>query len=186
MLPFFGQENLYRGRQWSIPVTGYICPSRREPLSYAVVDQDAYGAYNGGGWTWAKADYASNAYVITGLKIAPLKRFRGILQITDGTSQTVLAGEKAFDPTVQTPTTWFHDEPYFLGGSGSTARRGIAVIRDGVGIDFRTNWGSPHPGTAQFLFADASVRPTSYGTGWQTMAALLTPDAGDIVPADGP
>jgi prepilin-type N-terminal cleavage/methylation domain-containing protein/prepilin-type processing-associated H-X9-DG protein len=184
ILPFLEANNLYRSRQWTLPVVGYICPSRRAPLSYAVVDQDAHGAYKHGGWTWGKADYAANARIITGLKIAPLKRFRGILQLTDGTSQTLLAGEKAFDPSIQTPTTWFHDEPFFLGGSGSTARRGVAVIHDGAGIDFPTNWGAPHPGGAQFLFADGSVRTVAHGTGWQIMSALLTPDAADIVPAD--
>jgi prepilin-type N-terminal cleavage/methylation domain-containing protein/prepilin-type processing-associated H-X9-DG protein len=184
ILPYLEQDNLSKARRWTLPVPGYICPSRRVPQSYPVVAQDAYGVYKGGGWTWGKSDYAANAYVITGLAIAPLKRFRGLLQLTDGISQTILAGEKAFDPTVQTPTTWFHDEPFFLGGSGSTARRGIAVLPDGRGIDFPTNWGAPHPGGAQFLFADASVRTLAYGTDWQVMAALLTPDGRDFVPAD--
>lgn len=181
ILPFLDQKNVYSTRQWTVPVASYICTSRRESLSYSVVPQDDYGAYEGGGFTWGKADYASNAKVITGLKIAPLKRLKKFSQLTDGNSQTILAGEKSFDRSVQTPTTWFHDEPFFLGGSGSTARRGLAVIPDGVGIDFPTNWGSPHPGGAQFLFADGSVRTVKYGIDWQQMAALLTPDGGEIV-----
>jgi prepilin-type N-terminal cleavage/methylation domain-containing protein/prepilin-type processing-associated H-X9-DG protein len=185
ILPFLEQGNLFQSRQWSIPVAGYICPSRRSPLSYSVVD-DKYGTYNSGGWTWGKADYVSNGLVISGIPHSPLKRFPNLLQLTDGTSQTILAGEKAFDPTVQTATSWFWDEPFFLGGAGSSARRGVAVIQDGAGIDYQTNWGSPHVGGAQFLFADGSVRPIAYGTSWQIMTALLTPNAGDIVPAQTP
>jgi len=184
ILPFIERESVYRERRWGEPVELYICPSRRPAEAHEVVPQDAWASYEGGGWEWAKADYASNPLVIAGLAIAPLRRIKSMKNLSDGTSQTILAGEKAFDPSVQTPTTWFHDEPYFLGGSGSTARRGSEVLCDAAGIDFRTNWGSPHPGGAHFLFADGSVHLVAHGTGWERMTALLTPDSGDIVPVE--
>lgn len=181
ILPFIEQESVYLKRQWDTPLSVYICPSRRRPQSFPVVKQDSYGIYEGGGWTWGKSDYASNAFVITGLIISPIKRFKKLGSITDGTSNTIIAGEKAFDQKIHAANTWFHDEPYFVGGSGSSARRGARIIKDGKGIDFRTNWGSPHLGGALFLFADSSVRQVNYETGWEIVTALLTPDDGDVV-----
>jgi hypothetical protein len=35
---------------------------------------------------------------------------------------------------VNQPGTWYHDEPFFTGGSGSTARLGSLVLRDAPGI----------------------------------------------------
>ena len=181
ILPFVEQKAVHHEREWGIPIGLYVCPSRRSAEAHEVVASDAWGSYVGGGWKWAKADYASNPLVIAGLDIAPLRRIESFASLSDGTSQTILVGEKAFDPSVQVPTTWFHDEPYFLGGSGSTARRGSVIVQDGIGIDFRTNWGSPHPGGAQFLLADGSVRLVAHGTDWEIMTALLTPSSGDIV-----
>jgi prepilin-type processing-associated H-X9-DG protein len=180
ILPYFEQQAMFQNRAWPNPVKGYVCPSRRLALAYTVADRDNYGAYEGGGWAWGKADYAGNAFVIGGVVVQDKVNTR-ILQVTDGTSNTILAGEKAFDPGVQTPTSWYWDEPFFLGGSGSTARAGLTILRDGRGIDYRTNWGSPHAGGAQFLFADGSVRVLSYATTWQVLSALLTPAGGEPV-----
>ncbi len=182
ILPFVEQGPAYTNRDWTHPVPVFNCPARRPPLAYPVVEEDSHGSYAGGGWNWAKADYSANPNVMQGLVISPQKRPMAMNQVTDGTSQTILAGEKAFDPTVQTATTWFHDEPFFLGGSGSTARRGVAIIQDGPGIEYRTNWGAAHPASANFLFVDASVRPQVFGTSWNIMTALMTPNEGDIVP----
>lgn len=35
-----------------------------------------------------------------------------------------------------------------------TVRRGLGLVPDGVGNDYKSNWGSPHPGGVQFLLAD--------------------------------
>jgi hypothetical protein len=104
--------------------------------------------------------------------------------VTDGTSHTLLVGEKAFDPSVSRPDSWYWDEPFFLGGSAGTSRGGLEILRDGRGISFKGNWGSAHPAGALFLFADASVRLTAHGTRWSTQLALLTPDGGEVTPDD--
>jgi prepilin-type N-terminal cleavage/methylation domain-containing protein len=180
LLPFIEQQNIYQQRSWTTPVELYICPSRRLPLSYSV-QSDQFGEYEGGGWTWGKTDYAGNALVIQGLALENRRQLLRIAQITDGTSQTALAGEKAFDPQVQTPTTWYWDEPFFLGGSGSTARKGILVVPDGPGTPFRENWGAP-PAGAQFVFADGSVRVIYFNINWRIVSAMLTPQGGELIP----
>lgn len=183
MLPFAEQQQVHADRTWMAPVATYICPSRRSAKAYEVVAQDQYGVYEGGGWTWGKTDYAGNAFLIPGTTGSPARRCRSLSSITDGLSSTILAGEKAIDPQVQTDTTWYWDEPFFLGGSAGTARRGIALMGDAVGNDYKGNWGAAHPGGAQFVFGDGSVHIVPYEISWKAFTALLTPAAGDTAPS---
>jgi prepilin-type processing-associated H-X9-DG protein len=176
ILPFLEQDNMYAQRDWTHAFKLNICPSRRSALAVAPVAEDAFGFYWGGGWTWGKTDYAANRLIM-----AERGRCVTLASLTDGTSNTFLVGEKAVDPKVNQPETWFHDEPFFTGGSGSTARHGSLVLRDARGIDFRDNWGSAHPGGAQFVFGDGSVLPILYATPADIVHALLTPSGGEVV-----
>jgi prepilin-type N-terminal cleavage/methylation domain-containing protein/prepilin-type processing-associated H-X9-DG protein len=177
VLPFLEQDNMYGQRAWTLPLRLYICPSRRGAVAVAPAAEDAYGFYGGGGWAWGKTDYAANRLVLG-------ERFEcvGLAALTDGTSQTVLVGEKAVDPRVNVPTTWYHDEPFFLGGSGGTARTGSLVLRDAPGIAYKDNWGAAHPAGAQFAFGDGSVRLLPFAIPASTMHALVTPSGGEVIP----
>lgn len=186
LLPYIEQESLHSNREWSVPVPLYVCRARREPQALEVAASDANGAYGGGGWRWAKTDYAGNGYVVRGLVQDRKPRAFRLSGLTDGTSCTLLAGEKAFDPFVQSPSSWYYDEPYFLGGSGGTARRGIVVAPDGASCPFKDNWGSPHTGGAVFLFADGSTRLVSFEVPWQVFSPLLTPSGGEPAESLGP
>ena len=170
------QQAIYQDRAWAIPVKTYFCPSRRQSLTQSPVD-DSYGKYNGGGWAWAKIDYAGNGYAIPYRPICLT-----IASFTDGTSQTILAGEKAMDLRNVLLPTWYWDEPYFLGGSGGTQRFGFLLLPDRIGIPFVNNWGSGHQGGTQFLFVDGSVHPIAYSTPPPTIAALLTLNGGEVIP----
>jgi prepilin-type N-terminal cleavage/methylation domain-containing protein len=177
ILPFIEQQNMYQNREWTVGVRVYICPSRRLATAATAVPQDKYGVYGSGGWAWGKTDYAANAWVI------PLRPVcRRITELTDGTSHTVLVGEKAVDPQVNTPNTWYWDEPFFLGGAGGTYRWKDLVLRDGPGIDYKGNWGAAHDAGAEFLFGDGSVRLVNFATPPATVHGLLTPDGGEVVP----
>jgi prepilin-type processing-associated H-X9-DG protein len=176
ILPFLEQDNMYVERDWTHAFKIYICPSRRSALALVPVAEDAFGFYWGGGWRWGKTDYAANRLIM-----GERGHCVTLAALTDGTSNTFLVGEKAVDPKVNQPETWFHDEPFFTGGSGSTARHGSLVLHDAPGIMYKDNWGSAHPGGAQFVFADGSVRPLSYATPAATVHALLTPDGGEVV-----
>jgi prepilin-type processing-associated H-X9-DG protein len=176
ILPFLEQGDMYRQRMWTQPLKLYICPSRRAAAAVVPVD-DANGIYWGGGWAWGKTDYAGNGLILRG-------RFEcmRLAQLTDGTSQTVLVGEKAFDRRVNIPTSWLNDEPFFTGGSGGTGRRGSQVVPDAFGNPAAdSGWGSPHPGGTQCVFADGSVHLISFTIPANTMHALLTPAGGEIV-----
>lgn len=179
ILPFIEQENVYDTRAWEIPVSVYVCPSRRRAEALEVAVADGIGVYDGGGWKWCNTDYAGNARLIPGLPGEPVKRCERLANIRDGLSNTILVGEKSLAPSIP-PNSWYYDEPYFLGGSHGTARYGAELMRDKVGNDFGVNWGSAHPGGATFLLADGSVRVVFYDIFDEDFAALLTPNAGDI------
>jgi prepilin-type processing-associated H-X9-DG protein len=141
--------------------------------------KDDYAWYEGGGWAWGQTDYAANS-LTTPNRPKCLK----ILDIRDGTSNTVTVGEKAMLPANYVSGTWFWDDPFFLGGPGSLARWGNKVIRDDAvtGLAFRENWGSPHAGGAQFVFADGSVRTIQHDTNPDIVLILRTPDGNEPVP----
>jgi prepilin-type N-terminal cleavage/methylation domain-containing protein len=181
LLPLVEQEAVWTEREWWTPVALYVCPSRRSPQALEPVAGDAYGEYGGGGWRWGKTDYAANGYIVRGSVQDRNPRTLRLAEIADGTSCTVLAGEKAFHPLIQTPRSWYFDEPFFLGGSAGTARRGVVVAADGPESPFKDNWGSAHSGGAVFLLADGSARLVSFDVAWQVMSALLTPNGGETI-----
>ncbi len=177
ILPFLEQDNMHRQRAWTEPFKLYACPARR-PATAQLPTADEYGSYNGGGWTWGKTDYAANRFAIPNRP-----RCLRLAAFSDGTSSTVLVGEKAMHPKNYTTGTWYWDEPFFTGGAGGTQREGKVVLRDAsdMGLKFQYNWGSPHTAGAHFVFADGSVRPVLHGTDPSRVGALLTPNGGEVV-----
>lgn len=178
LLPYIEQDNAYRERAWHTPVPMYFCPARRGPIA-PVAEADERAHYEGGGWNWAKIDYAGN-----GRLFPPRPHFSTFASVTDGTSQTVLAGEKAVDVQYAQTGSWYWDEPYFLGGSDSTARRGNKLYRDARGnfLEIRSHWGSGHPGGCNFLMVDGSVRLIAFAVTPDSLTAYLTPSGGEVTP----
>ena len=111
-------------------------------------------------------------------------RLWGLEDITDGAANTVLLGEKALDSDNYDSGTWYWDEPFFLGGSDSTSRKGTELLRDtsGSALAARENWGSAHPNSANFLFADGAVHHIRYDADSAVLLAVLTPKGNDPVP----
>lgn len=182
ILPYVEQEPMYRQRAWTGAVAVYICPARRAAVARPVVTSDAYGQYQGGGWTWGKTDYAVNLLASDNRPVC-----KNMAAFTDGLSNTILVGEKAFNARVETPQSWYWDEPFFLGGSKGTSRGGFGLLQDSAlaassdDSAYKENWGSPHSGGVQFLFGDGAVRLLPRSTGQPTFSALLTPDGREAV-----
>jgi prepilin-type processing-associated H-X9-DG protein len=181
ILVFAEQQSMYQYRVWTEPNKLYICPSRREARAERPTREDQYGSYWGAGWDWGKIDYGANLLAIPNRPEKDLSACFCIAAITDGTSNTFLIGEKAFDPSVSTETSWYYDEPFFIGGAGGTSRWLYQVIHDGRGIAFKGNWGAAHVSGANVVFADGSVRPISFGTSERVIHALMTPNGGERV-----
>jgi hypothetical protein len=175
ILPYVEQEAMFRQRQWTIGLEVYICPARRLPLAKPVVTGDDYGNYQSGGWNWGRTDYGVNLEAFDNRP-----NCYSSTRFTDGLSNTVLVGEKAYDVTVQAPS-WYYDESFFVGGSKGTSRGAPALSRDAPGINYKDNWGSPHPGGVLFLFGDGSVHLLPFESDPSVLAALLTPNGGETV-----
>src|SRR5260370_25926458 len=165
ILPNIEQRNMFQNWAWTFGVDLYLCPSRR-PDQPMPVQNDQYGYYQGGGWAWGHIDYNANTLIFP-----DRPNVTNLAMILDGTSTTILAGEKAMDVSLYRTGTWFWDEPFFVGGSGGTARFGSVLLRDapGIALQARGNWGAPHTQGGQFVMADGSVRLIAYGTSTQRM-----------------
>ncbi|MBY0229945.1 MAG: DUF1559 domain-containing protein [Gemmataceae bacterium] len=174
ILPQLEQEGTHRARDWTTPLKLLACPARGRALSQRPVD-DKNGSYAGGGYAWAKTDYAGNAFVLPNRPNGT----RSLVGITDGTSNTLLVGEKPLDPAAYASGSWYWDEPYFLGGSEGTIRFGTGLARDWPGVKYLNRWGSAHPASTNFAWADGSVRALAYSTAPSVVFAQMTPDGGE-------
>lgn len=176
LLPYLEQTNEFQNRTWESQFSGYFCPARRNTPPSKMIPEDAYGRYYAGGWAWGKTDYVVNLEMFDNRpNCYPMTRMQ------DGSSNTILVGEKAYDATVQKPNNWYWDEPYFIGGSKGTSRGGLGLVPDRPGIPHKENWGSPHTAGVNFLFGDGAVRMLPFSLPSDTFAALLTPDGGEPV-----
>jgi prepilin-type N-terminal cleavage/methylation domain-containing protein len=182
LLPFIEQGNIYRnpdGHMAAVPT--YMCPlrARQNPQTAPATDPVFSGwSYDSAGRNpWSKTDYTANSLVVRGRR-----QNMKLTQITDGTSSTILAGEKSLDPRAYDTGGWSWDEPIWAGGNGGNARNGTLVQRDSPGVPYSNNWGSPHTAGVQFLFADSSVRSIAFGTDSTLIGHLLTPQGGEVIP----
>jgi prepilin-type N-terminal cleavage/methylation domain-containing protein len=188
VMPYIDQDAAYQNSAYNVAVKSYYIKARRSAIPIAVPTNDPIYP----GWqylvvqpppgyvnSWGHSDYAANDQVIY-----PGDAFYGqtitITQIKDGSSNTILAGEKALDLRAVAAGGWYWDEPPILGGTGGLARCGLGLFRDGnlgalvsgpgVGAwpDNANqfcgggNWGSPWSSGVQFVFCDGSVRTLSY------------------------
>ena len=100
---------------------------------------------------------------------------RTLAFIVDGTSNTILLGEKALQ-TGQYRDMFVNnfDETLWKGGAGGTARGrsafpfntgqpSPAIVNDSPTVTHGNRWGSPHIGSCLFVLADGSVRGIKYG-----------------------
>jgi prepilin-type N-terminal cleavage/methylation domain-containing protein len=175
LLPHIEQDGMYEDRTWTVGVSIYTCPGRRTADATPTVAQDAWGIYTSGGWAWARTDYAVSLDMFDNWP-----KCWTLARVVDGLSNTIFVGEKAYDQAVQR-SSWYYDEPFFLGGSKGTSRGSVGLSPDGPGINYKDNWGSPHTGGVLFLFGDGSVHLLPFDIQASVMAALLTPDGKEAV-----
>jgi prepilin-type N-terminal cleavage/methylation domain-containing protein len=217
LLPFLEQNNVYQlwdirypaskqtaaAYQQQLPV--YHCPSRPAfvlsvndftPVGGGLSD---YGACFG---TDANNANSNGAIIPTrhlmsvdasGQPIVATWRGQfGLLGIIDGTSNTLLFGEKHIRPN---SLRGKNEDRSIFGGQNNSVRRmaghgangdlrPLRAPEDQTGANANTSFGGPHSGVCQFVFADGTVRAVPLSVSLQTLTYLIVRNDGQVVNID--
>ncbi|MCH2115732.1 MAG: DUF1559 domain-containing protein [Pirellulales bacterium] len=205
ILPFIEQQQLWQNKDDELvaatPVGAYFCPSRRPPTVLA-----------GGYWASthlprAQADYAGNGGTFThstpwldwgkvdGVVIRMGNGLINMAKLIDGTSNTLLVGEKRmnlrFMLTDQQPDDndgyvgGYQDDVVRSGGYPPEADHDVPKYTLQSRIPGTLQFGSSHSGGAQFVMADASVHLISFTVDPETFRRLASRNDGEAVSVDG-
>jgi prepilin-type N-terminal cleavage/methylation domain-containing protein len=181
ILPYVEQQNMYTQAKTAVaantapPNSGvktYLCPGRSHTPTSTT-------GGNSPGWNGPHTDYAINS---VSFQNSPMFGANATVMITmstitssNGTSNTILVGEKAMNPADYTNTSssgW--DEVIYSGGYGGTSRSNNVLKQDNnTSISRDNNWGSPFNGGCPFVMCDGSVRLISYSTSTSIMSYAL-------------
>ncbi|MCS7305512.1 MAG: DUF1559 domain-containing protein [Thermoguttaceae bacterium] len=200
IFPFIEQENLYNdsdsNRICRTPMSIYYCPSRRRAARYPSDSGTARADYAGSaGESYSKA----NGPLVTRVCHPPV----GFAEIRDGTSNTILLGEKYQKP-ISFGWSGGDNECYVncgaFGSSGDTDATRVATyppLSDAVhpsecgtnetdpsntsAACWVSRFGSSHPGGFNVALADGSVRPLSFSIDLQIFRWLCVRNDGQAV-----
>jgi prepilin-type N-terminal cleavage/methylation domain-containing protein/prepilin-type processing-associated H-X9-DG protein len=213
----FAQQSVL-ARTTTVPV--FFCPSRRTPMTSPPAENGAVGQDGNGHLEGACGDYgavdgdgnnrntaAANGAIVaphlTNPNIgdnnpypAPIRGFRSmtrISSITDGTSNTLLVGEKHVRPG-HLGEAGDGDMAYYSGYNYTTAQRSAGWYVDSTGKQTKPlmkptdaastiRFGSWHEGICNFVFCDGSVRALPVNIDIETLRRLAVRDDGQPIPS---
>jgi prepilin-type N-terminal cleavage/methylation domain-containing protein len=167
-------------------IAAYLCPGRGRP-SYITTASAPAPANPDVNWPWT--DYFLNVVINDPInQTANLyDARRTLVGITDGASNTVLAGHGNIQTSLYSSATSMTNVSAGInnGGTFGTARGGATglLARDngnpviGTGLQ----WGSPFAQGGLMAMADATVRMFPYQMSGPTFQAFLTPTGGETV-----
>jgi prepilin-type processing-associated H-X9-DG protein/prepilin-type N-terminal cleavage/methylation domain-containing protein len=195
VLPYLEGDNVWKGGQATtdagrvlvaVGTTNkhYFCPSRRAPQTVTV----AFPEYLGGQTvTHALCDYAaSNLHTTVEAQTGVVRQTypTRIAEITDGTSNTMVVGEKRMNLAFMGQPQESDAVGYTCGWDLDTARTTDKGPKpDYVGVtDATKRFGASHPGRFNALFADGSVRPISYTIDPVIFSYLGNKADGQVIP----
>jgi prepilin-type N-terminal cleavage/methylation domain-containing protein/prepilin-type processing-associated H-X9-DG protein len=187
ILPWIEASNVWNaGAVVAVGTTNtlFFCPSRRGPQT--VTYRDNYQPpISGGMVAHALCDYAASNREGTGVvrQIMPTK----MLDITDGTSNTLVVSEKRLNRTFLGRKAQDDNQGYTAGWNYDTIRKTTrpplpdysAPIGDGGGL-----FGSSHPNGINAVLADGSVRTISFAISKKTFSLLGNESDGQPLPSD--
>ncbi len=201
LLPYYEQDALFKSDNDVLvrltPLKTLSCPSKRSPSVFGTSGVMSDYAGNGGDSSENPAGNAPHTGVIVRNKIAQLKGWTGdgqvrIASITDGTSNTIMIGEKYSSSSLRTGSQWGDNTGWHSGWGWDTIRFGrLAPMADspsgvnpfdasvehtriwgtnGVQSTWQANtgdrawdmFGSAHIGGFNTALADGSVRTVKY------------------------
>jgi prepilin-type N-terminal cleavage/methylation domain-containing protein len=193
ILPFVEGDNAWRGGQATndvdrarvavgTPNKVFFCPARRGPQTVTFTDP----AYLSGAPTvTALCDYAASNYEETGVV-----RYRypvRLAAVTDGTSNTLLAGDKRLNRARLGQLQNDDDTGYASGFDNDTVRytdRPPAPDFNAAGGDGDYRFGSSHTGGFEVVLVDGSVRYVSNSINPLTFQHLGNRSDGQVLGSD--
>jgi prepilin-type N-terminal cleavage/methylation domain-containing protein/prepilin-type processing-associated H-X9-DG protein len=182
ILPFIEQQAVWNGGgattdagralvAMATPIKTFFCPTRRAPQTVTY----SYPGYLGGNpAVHALCDYAASNLDNTGV-VRQYKPTR-FADITDGTSNTLLVGDKRLNLARLGQDQADDNEGYTCGWNEDTVRlTGERPQPDFIGDPALYGgklFGSSHPGRFNVVLADGSVRTVSYSVSQPTFKAF--------------
>jgi prepilin-type N-terminal cleavage/methylation domain-containing protein/prepilin-type processing-associated H-X9-DG protein len=194
-------------------VRAYLCPTRRSvPMPSTQFEVSSTGLPDGLLHPGTQGDYAcnggqfynaivdnpqcmgamcsANAQVNASGQVTSWQSQTGLKDITDGTSQTFLVGEKhsvrsmwgQSGPSWGEGAIWNGDFPRNFSRIGGQTKWNLGQGPDDLTGPWHCKFGSWHPGVCQFLFADGHVTPLSNGTDMDTLQKLACRNDGQVIP----
>jgi prepilin-type processing-associated H-X9-DG protein len=164
VLPYLEGDNAWRAGPVvaiATPNKVFFCPARRGPQTVTFPDEYS-PPLTGGNLTHGLCDYAASNLEGTGVvqQYVPVR----INQITDGTSNTLLAGDKRLNRANLGQPQPDDNEGYTAGFDEDTVRRtDKAPLPDFAGSGTgKKLFGSSHTGVFNVALADGSVRALGY------------------------
>lgn len=183
ILPFVEAGNTWQaGAEIAIgqPNQVYFCPSRRG--AQIVTMPDHYSPpVNGADVTHALCDYAASNRDGSGV----VRRFvpRSLRDVLDGTSNTMLVGDKRLNLAFLGSPQEDDNEGYTAGWNSDTMRNTDKIpLPDFIGLgDGDDRFGSSHPGVFQIALTDGSTRSVSYSIDSHLFELLGNVSDGEVV-----
>jgi prepilin-type N-terminal cleavage/methylation domain-containing protein/prepilin-type processing-associated H-X9-DG protein len=194
ILPYIEQGNLYNSGNFGNIVKTYICPSDPRGTGF-------FSDPNFAGWALTSYVSVSGVTYFDGLGIIGNSTGPNtVVSITDGTSNTLLVGERP--PGIDSYWGWYAETTgidensgvqnaagasyYGSDQNGNPCYGGPYVYGSGPNTvvnpcSFNWMW-SPHTGGANFVMADGSVRFINYSAA-SVMPALATRAGGEVASA---
>jgi prepilin-type N-terminal cleavage/methylation domain-containing protein/prepilin-type processing-associated H-X9-DG protein len=161
----------------------FFCPSRRAPQVVTFSHPDYMGGVQA---ARALCDYGAANLEGTGVvtRYQPTK----IAAVTDGLSNTLLAGDKRVNLAKMAQPNTDDILGYTAGWDDETLRQTeflpLPDYYDPVNMDSVSRFGSSHTGGFNALFADGTVRNVTYSIQKTTMSRLGNRSDGQPIPAD--
>jgi prepilin-type N-terminal cleavage/methylation domain-containing protein len=219
LLPYLEQQPLYSLWDMTLPCTKqnplayqtqvktYWCPSRlKQILSQNDIGMKtpggAIGDYNPCQGTMPGVNNANddgaimaalaNFAAVNGVATVPSYTLRlRMANITDGTSNTVMFGEKHIRPSSMRGK---NEDRSIFGGQNNSTRR-IAGIQQNTPANIRPlrppndengtfanqSFGGPHPGVTEFVMCDGSIRKMNININIQSLTSLVTRMGGETI-----